>query len=104
MVLNIKTMFTVNNLLSETFFNLVNGNWSVDGQWSPCSGGVCGVGIKNRTRTCTNPQSAYGGADCTGDATEVRACDLGICSQPRCPGMRKNLGKIYITYLCGLHK
>ncbi|XP_071100024.1 SCO-spondin-like isoform X1 [Haliotis cracherodii] len=78
-----------------TEFNIVNcnlGSCPIDGgitQWTqwvvqPCLV-TCGQGVTtgaSRTRTCTNPTPAFGGADCTETrvATERRQCSI-----PRCP-------------------
>ena len=32
-----------------------------------------------RTRTCTNPAPAYGGAECEGESTETTNCNTGGC-------------------------
>ena len=56
----------------------VNGGWSDFGPWSECSAN-CGGGTKTRTRTCTNPAPANGGADCVGDATETQDCNTHKC-------------------------
>lgn len=47
----------------------VNGGWSSWSPWSICSGGT-----RTRTRTCTNPAPANGGANCVGSATESQSC------------------------------
>ena len=60
----------------------VDGGWSKYGNWSECSA-VCAGGNQTRTRTCTNPQPAHGGADCEGDANEDQACNTNPCL----PGM-----------------
>ena len=59
-------------------FVIVNGGWSDFGEWSECSV-TCGGGIKERTRTCTNPPRAYGGLDCVGDNKEEEACNTQAC-------------------------
>ena len=59
-----------------------DGGWSEYGNWSECSA-VCGGGNQTRTRTCTNPQPAHGGADCEGDANEEQECNTDPCP----PGM-----------------
>ncbi|XP_046575476.1 coadhesin-like [Haliotis rubra] len=64
----------------------VNGGWSSYGSWSAygtCTR-ICGVGTKSRfrTRTCTNPSPAYGGAICTGSG---RASQSIWCNTQRCP-------------------
>ncbi|XP_035688793.1 SCO-spondin-like [Branchiostoma floridae] len=54
----------------------VDGNWS---SWSPWSCSVtCGVGTETRTRTCTNPAPANGGANCAGQPQDTRPCDTGV--------------------------
>ncbi|KAL5248186.1 hypothetical protein ACHWQZ_G017384 [Mnemiopsis leidyi] len=56
----------------------VDGGWSDNGNWSECSA-ECGRGTKTRTRTCTNPAPANGGADCVGEATETQNCNTQPC-------------------------
>ena len=56
----------------------VDGGWSDFGDWSECSA-ECGPGKQTRSKTCSNPAPANGGADCEGDATEVKECLLKEC-------------------------
>ena len=56
----------------------VNGGWSEFGDWSACSED-CGGGTQTRTRTCTNPSPANGGAECQGEETETRDCNTQAC-------------------------
>ena len=58
----------------------VDGGWSDFGPWSECSAD-CGGGVQTRTRTCTNPAPANGGADCVGDDTETQLCNTFVCSE-----------------------
>lgn len=52
----------------------VNGDWSEWGSWSTCSQS-CGIAIKVRRRTCSNPKPAFGGRTCVGvDRQEVQKC------------------------------
>lgn len=60
-------------------------------RWCPIHGGFtdwtkfsactrsCGVGIKNRTRYCTNPTPRHGGKDCIGNAIEIKVCNVEPC-------------------------
>ena len=50
---------------------IVDGGWS---KWSKCSAS-CGGGTQ--TRTCTNPEPAYGGKDCKGES--ARDCNTDPC-------------------------
>ena len=56
----------------------------------------CGDGTQTRTRTCTNPAPANGGADCVGPATETQACIENVC-----PGsVEGGLGANVLTFYC----
>jgi len=56
----------------------VDGAWSDFGEWSECSV-TCGEGVRERTRTCTNPAPAHGGLDCVGDNKEKETCSNQPC-------------------------
>ena len=71
-------------------FLLVDGGYSDFGDWSECSA-ECDGGTQTRSRTCTNPAPANGGADCVGDSTESRECNT-----QGCPGMSSVGSKIFI--------
>ena len=68
--------FFVTSQRIETF--LVDGGYSDFGDWSECSA-ECDGGTQTRSRTCTNPAPANGGADCVGDSTESRECNTQGC-------------------------
>ena len=68
-------------LLKNNFFSavaIVNGGWTEFGAWGACSAN-CGGGKQERSRTCTNPPPSGGGAQCSGVAKEVRACNTDPC-------------------------
>ena len=69
----------------------VDGGYSDFGDWSECSA-ECGGGTQSRTRTCTNPAPANGGADCVGDSSEIRDCNT-----QGCPGeiIQSTVGRNY---------
>lgn len=56
---------------------LVDGNWC---SWteSVCSK-TCGIGQKNRSRTCNNPAPMYGGKPCAGESFKNMTCTEGPC-------------------------
>ena len=56
----------------------MDGHWTSWSSWIECSV-TCGTEEKTRSRTCTNPEPAYGGDECTGDDTKTRSCDSGSC-------------------------
>ncbi|KAF5284738.1 hypothetical protein FQA39_LY04463 [Lamprigera yunnana] len=58
----------------------IHGGWTPWSAWSACSA-TCGVAVKTKRRTCSNPTSAHGGRVCVGqDYAEV------LCSEnPPCP-------------------
>jgi hypothetical protein len=49
----------------------VDGAWTTWTSWSACQ-----VGNSTRSRSCSNPAPAMGGANCTGAATEQQPCAL----------------------------
>ncbi|XP_052252332.1 A disintegrin and metalloproteinase with thrombospondin motifs adt-2-like [Dreissena polymorpha] len=51
----------------------VNGNWSGWSTWSGCSV-TCDVGLRKKTRTCTNPKPDPWGDYCVGESSEYTIC------------------------------
>uniref|UniRef100_A0A3B4ZG32 Uncharacterized protein n=1 Tax=Stegastes partitus TaxID=144197 RepID=A0A3B4ZG32_9TELE len=64
----------------------VDGALSPWGPWSPCSLSCGGLGLKTRSRGCTNPAPVHGGRDCQGPRQETT-----YCQAPDCPGTGLNL-------------
>ena len=60
------------------FYLPVDGGFTDWAAWGTCSV-TCGGGTQTRTRDCTNPVPAHGGAYCVGDITDTQACDGGPC-------------------------
>ena len=56
----------------------VNGGWSSWSSWGSCSA-TCGGGTQSRTRTCTNPVPANGGANCSGSSSANQSCNTQTC-------------------------
>lgn len=56
----------------------VHGGFTEWSKFSECTRS-CGVGIKNRTRYCTNPIPMHGGKDCIGVAIEIEVCNVEPC-------------------------
>ncbi|XP_023932539.1 coadhesin-like [Lingula anatina] len=57
----------------------VNGNWS---EWCECPSKcsvTCGGGVRTRTRVCSNPAPANGGADCVGPSQLEESCNTLPC-------------------------
>ncbi|XP_013401718.1 hemicentin-1-like [Lingula anatina] len=52
------------------------GDWCCS--WSACSA-TCGGGQRTRTRQCSNPAPANGGADCVGSGIEEEMCNTQPC-------------------------
>ncbi|XP_048736193.2 coadhesin-like [Ostrea edulis] len=57
----------------KTHYCPTNGGWSHWGSFGDCSV-TCGHGTMIRTRTCTHPAPAHGGADCMGSPTDCNKC------------------------------
>ena len=72
---------TESQVCSEQCCKLVDGGWTVWGDWSStclCDH-VTGTGHENRTRTCTNPPPDCGGRVCDGSESESRDCSIDCC-------------------------
>lgn len=55
-----------------------DGGYTDYSEWGECSV-TCGGGQQTRTRTCTSPAPARGGADCVGEASESQSCNPDLC-------------------------
>lgn len=62
----------------NTHFCPVDGVWSDFSDWSECSSECCG-GTQSRSRSCSNPAPANGGAECEGNAEETQTCNDDPC-------------------------
>ncbi|CAF98845.1 unnamed protein product, partial [Tetraodon nigroviridis] len=58
----------------------VHGGLSPWSSWSACSLSCGGLGLKTRTRSCSQPAAAHGGRDCQGARQETT-----FCQAPQCP-------------------
>ncbi|XP_045179206.2 A disintegrin and metalloproteinase with thrombospondin motifs adt-1-like [Mercenaria mercenaria] len=58
--------------------NVVDGNWALWSSWASCDV-TCENGTRLRTRTCTNPAPAHGGANCIGTGTDKKECHKELC-------------------------
>lgn len=56
----------------------VHGGFTEWTKFSECTRS-CGVGIKNRTRHCTNPAPMHGGKDCIGIPIDIQVCNYDPC-------------------------
>ena len=74
-----------------------DGGWTEFGNWSDCSA-ECGEGNQTRTRTCTNPAPARGGADCEGEGEETRECYI------ECDTMYITCDDVTTLYIDGARK
>ncbi|XP_043476024.1 semaphorin-5A [Leptopilina heterotoma] len=60
----------------------VHGGWTSWSTWSSCSQ-TCGLAMKTRRRTCSNPSPAFGGRVCVGpDHDEAICLDIPPCAKP----------------------
>ncbi|CAJ0566869.1 unnamed protein product, partial [Mesorhabditis spiculigera] len=63
----------------EEIVETVHGGWSPWSAWSPCEG-VCGTGVRTRSRACDSPKPKRGRA-CSGDVIERLTCPLKPCPE-----------------------
>ncbi|XP_064162532.1 properdin-like [Anguilla rostrata] len=55
----------------------VHGGWGPWGAYSECSV-TCGLGQRERTRACNNPEPRHGGQHCTGDPVSIDMCNTRV--------------------------
>ncbi|XP_058985154.1 semaphorin-5A isoform X1 [Musca domestica] len=61
----------------------VHGGWTEWSAWSACSQ-TCGMAVKTRRRTCSNPKPAFGGRTCVGsERAEMYCTNLPPCPLPK---------------------
>jgi hypothetical protein len=68
----------VNSIKFTCPIQAVNGSWSEWSNFTECSTS-CGDGVQSRNRTCSNPPPQGNGLNCSGEASDVQSCNLGIC-------------------------
>ncbi|CAK9304502.1 unnamed protein product [Gordionus sp. m RMFG-2023] len=61
----------------------VNGEWTEWSAWSACTH-TCGLAMRYRYRSCSNPRPQFGGNDCMGNKKDHQVC----ISNPPCPEMK----------------
>lgn len=64
--------------LSHIFKLSVDGNWGLWGSYGDCSV-TCSLGVRTRTRTCSDPQPLFNGKQCEGTNVDNIQCDAGPC-------------------------
>lgn len=86
----------INHLFNIILFNSisVDGGWSEFTEWSSCTK-TCGGGMQSRSRSCTNPEPANGGQECSGQAQESRSCH-----EEECAGKLQVYDKLYFKGAC----
>ena len=57
----------------------VNGGYTSWTTWTTCTRS-CGSGSQARTRSCTNPRPAHGGAQCSGSSSDTQSCNTQSCA------------------------
>ena len=79
-----RLLFFVNNKYSFLF--AVNGNYTDWSSWTSCST-TCGVGVRTRNRTCSNPMPQFKGKSCEeqglGLPNEAEHCYMRQCGGQR---------------------
>ncbi|XP_053381978.1 A disintegrin and metalloproteinase with thrombospondin motifs 3-like [Mercenaria mercenaria] len=59
---------------------VADGGWSLWENWGPCSES-CGIGVRIRSRSCTNPTPSLTGRSCAGYYTDVSTCNRTTCHE-----------------------
>lgn len=75
---------TCTGLTVEVSNCTVHGGWTEWSAYSACSQS-CGIAVKTRKRTCTNPKPAHGGRVCVGPDRSDIYCTLSPCPAPEQP-------------------
>ena len=70
----------------------VDGVWSKWGDFTKCySGSDCGIGVRSRTRSCSNPAPSNGGKECVGSFL-----DRELCRNKKCQGCKFYLDNLFM--------
>lgn len=75
---------TCTGLTVEVSNCTLHGGWTEWSAFSACSQS-CGIAVKTRKRTCTNPKPAHGGRVCVGPDRSDIYCTLSPCPAPEQP-------------------
>ena len=73
-----KIVINIELLLFVFLLHKVDGKWTDFGSFSSCSKS-CATGLKERTRSCTNPPPRYGGKFCNGSCVDTMECNTHPC-------------------------
>ena len=66
--------------MDDTFFLFtVHGGWSAWESWGMCST-TCGVGMRSRKRSCTNPRPYHFKDHCFGESVDYELCNIKSCA------------------------
>ncbi|XP_060574479.1 A disintegrin and metalloproteinase with thrombospondin motifs adt-1-like [Ruditapes philippinarum] len=70
---------SIEDKLCNTRSCAAHGGWSKWEDWGECSA-TCGIGMRSRKRSCTNPRPHRFGDHCFGNGIEDEMCKTGSCA------------------------